>query len=181
MNTAFLRHFAVYTVVFALVGVLVGCSPQYDWRMVSLGDGYVRAMLPAKPHISERELEFESHAITFVLASASVDGVLFTVGYAALPDELQNDVLARERLVHQTQMSLYRNLNIDPPVVMPAEGERFVITGSGHGKALQLEALVWSTRHALIEGIVITAEDALPQAQITEFLRELAPELRPDS
>lgn len=172
------RHLmcAVLLVAFAMLG---GCSPQYDWRMVSVDDGRVRAMLPAKPHTAERELIFEGHALTFILTSASVDDVLFTVGYVNLPDALRADAASRERLVAQTQASLYRNLGVVPPPDMPAAAERFTIDGQGGGSPLRLEAIVWATQDALIEGMVIGAADALPQTQIAEFLRELAPDQRP--
>lgn len=179
MNTVCSTRHLVCAVFLVLSGLLSGCSPQYDWRMVSVDDGRVRAMLPAKPQTAERDLNFEGHALTFILTSASVDEVLFTVGYVDLPDALRTDAAGRERLVEQTQVSLYRNLGVVPPPDMPAAAERFTIDGQGGGAALRLEAMVWTTQDALIEGIVIGAADALPQTQIAEFLRELAPDQRP--
>lgn len=165
----------------ALLVMLAACYPKYDWRQVTVGDGRVRAMLPDKPHTSERDLEFEGHPITFVLTSASVEGILFTIGYAALPPALQEDAAARTRLLQRTQASLYQNLGIDPPARLPAAGERFSVTGTGQGRSLQIEALIWTTHDALIEGMVVGPADALPLAEINEFLRELAPDLRPDT
>lgn len=173
-------------VLLMTLALLSACSPQYDWRMVTLGDGRVRAMLPDKPHTAEREFNFEGHEITFVLTSASVEGVSFTVGYADLPEGLRTDASARERLVRQTQASLYQNLGVTPPASLPAAGEHFTVTapdsGSGqlHAEGLRLEAMIWATSHALIEGIVIGKAGTLPQTQIKEFLRELAPDQRLD-
>lgn len=164
-------------VVLGLFAVLAGCSPRYDWRMVTVGDGRVRAMLPDSPRTAERELEFEGHMITFVLTSASVDNVLFTVGYAALPEALREN--ERQRLLRQTQQSLYQNLGVDPPATLPAAGERFFVTGEGSGTPLRLEGMIWTTADALIEGFVIGAADALPPDEMNEFWRELAPDLQP--
>lgn len=160
-------------------GALAGCSPQYDWRMVSVAEGRVRAMLPAKPASTERELDFEGQGITFVLTSASVDGVLFTVGYAELPETLRTDASGRERLLAQAQASLYRNLGVEPPSDMPDAAEQFSVTGQGRGQALQLEAMAWTTPDALVEGMVIGAAGELPHTQISEFFRELAPDQPP--
>lgn len=181
MNTACMKKLSIWAALLTLLGWLAGCSPQYDWRMVSIGDGRVRAMLPAKPQEAERELEFEGHALTFVLTSASVDGVLFTVGYAELPDALRTDPSARKRLAEQTVASLYRNLGAATPAELPSLGDRFAITGTSQDDetALALEASIWTTPDTLVEGIVIGAVDALPQPEITEFFRELAPDLRP--
>lgn len=168
-------------VALTLCVLLSGCSPRYDWRVVSLGDGQVRAMLPDKPHATERKFVFEGHEITFVLTSASVDDVLFTVGYADLPDTLRNDASARERLVRQTQTSLYQNLGATLPASLPTKGERFTIMDqrAAQTEPLHLEAMIWATQYALIEGIVIGKADAMPKNQINEFLRELAPGQRP--
>lgn len=176
------RAFSTVSVVaLALLVLLAGCSPRYDWRVVTLGDGRVRAMLPDKPQAAERQFEFEGHTFTFVLTSASVDGVLFTVGYADLPESLRNDAQGRERLVRQAQASLYQNLGAVPPAMQPAAGERFTVMDQrdGQPEPLRLEAMVWATEYALIEGIVIGRADALPHDQINEFLRELAPDQRP--
>lgn len=169
-----------YVVALVSCFVMAGCSPRYDWRTVSLGDGRVRAILPDKPRTTERDFEFEGHAITFALTSASVDGVLFTVGYAELPPSLQSDASARERLVRQTQASLYQNLGVAAPAMLPAQGARFVVTGQGQDEPLRLEGLIWATDTVLIEGIVIGAVQGWPENQVNEFLRELAPEQRPE-
>ena len=146
-----------------------------------MGDGQVRAMFPDKPRTSEREFVFEGHAITFSLTSASVNDVLFTVGYASLPGALQQEPSARERLVRQIQTSLYQNLGVQPPIQMPAAASQFVVEGVAAQKSgpLRLEAVVWTTEQALIEGIVLGVSDTLPQDQVNEFLRELAPDQRP--
>lgn len=170
---------AMVVAMVVLLAMLAACSPRYDWRQVSLADGQVRAMFPDKPRTSERELDFEGHALSFSLTSASVNDVLFSVGYAALPQALQDDAAARKRLVRQTLASLYQNLGSTPPAALPADGERFTVLGSGTGKGLRLEAMVWATPQALIEGMVIGQADRLPDAQISEFMRELAPDQRP--
>ncbi len=174
-----LRRFASLLMVGLAVVALAGCYPQYDWRQVAVGNGQVRAMLPAKPHTNERELSFEGHAVTFVLTSASVDGVLFTVGYAAMPSALQGDDAARLRLLQQTQRSLYQNLGVAPPARLPAAGERFGLSGQGQGRTLRIEGMAWVTRDALIEGLVVGPADSMPHDEINEFFRELAPDLRP--
>lgn len=160
---------------------LSGCSPRYDWREVSVADGQVRAMFPDKPQATEREFQFEGQDITFVLTSASVDDVLFTVGYATLPETLQEDVPARERLVREVQRSLHHNLGVEAPAELPQAGERFTVLGQGQSDGLRLEAMIWATPRALIEGIIVGTAETLPQDQVTEFLRELAPGQRPAS
>ncbi len=45
-------NLAVLVAMLVVLIFLSGCSPQYDWRTVTLGDGRVRAMLPDKTDIS---------------------------------------------------------------------------------------------------------------------------------
>lgn len=179
MNRICRSKIVMCTVLLLMSMWLAACSPQYDWRIVSVGDDRVRAMLPAKPQVAERELEFEGNAITLILTSASVDGVLFTLGFAELPDALQKDASGRDRLVRQIQVSLYRNLGVTPPETLPPAGERFAISGHSRGASLRLEGMVWTTSDALIEGMVVGEVHAMQEHEITEFWRELAPGLRP--
>lgn len=162
-----------------LGATLTACSPRHDWRQVSLADGQVRAIFPDKPLTSDRDFDFEGHSITFSLSSVNVDKVLYTVGYAALPEAIQTDGSLRDRLVARTQASLYQNLGLSPPDPAPVAGSRFGIDGMSQGQHLRLQAMVWATPHALIEGVVIGAADEFPQSHADEFFRELAPDLRP--
>lgn len=162
-------------VVLLAMALLAACSPNYDWRQVSLADGQVRAMFPDKPLTTERTLMFENNALEFSLSSVSVGKVMFSVGYAPLPEAFQNDPALRQRLVDQTRASLYQNLGSAPPDTTAKPLGRFVIDGKAQGKPLRLDAMVWATPHALIEGVVIGDADGFPQSQADEFFRELAP------
>lgn len=160
-------------------GMLAACSPQHDWRQATVGAGQVRAIFPDKPQTAERTLDFEGNDLAFSLTSASAGGALYTVGYAELPDALRQDETARERLADQTRASLFRNLGAAPPQVMPAPWQRFVVHGESQGKDLKLDAVVWTTPDALIEGIVVGEASRWNGDQADEFFRELAPALRP--
>lgn len=164
----------------ALVAMLVlaGCSPDYDWRRVSVADGAVVAMLPAKPHEANRDLTFETHEVRFTLASARVGDVMYTVGVARLPGSLQRDASARERFFDQTRASLYRNLGNAPPSQAQAE-QRYVIEGEVNGEPVQAHVMAWMTSKVLIEGIVLGEPGNILPDQTEEFFRELAPDQQP--
>ncbi|HLR13751.1 MAG TPA: hypothetical protein VK104_09080 [Burkholderiaceae bacterium] len=161
-----------------VVLLLAGCSPEYDWRRVSVADGAVVAMLPAKPHEANRDLTFEGHDVRFTLASARVADVMYTVGVASLPSSLQEDEAARQRFFEQTRASLYRNLGQRPP--SPAsEEQRYVISGEVNDEPVQAHVMAWMTSNILVEGIILGEPEKIPLDQAEEFFRELAPDQQP--
>lgn len=153
---------------------LAACSPDYNWRQVSVGDGVATAFFPDKPRTQERTLPFSGHDIVFSLTSATVDDALFTVAHAPLPEALRANQAARREFATAVVRSLYRNLGVQEPEPLPAFGELFVIEGQGPQGPVRLQARVWLTDRSLVEGLVTAARDAFPAAQADEFLQGLS-------
>jgi hypothetical protein len=168
----FTRGVLVIRVVFVwlLVGVLAACSPTYNWREIHIAEGAVTAFFPDRAVTTQRELQYEKHAVEFAMTSASVDGGMFTVAYAALPPDLATDESARAKFVAAVVGSLYRNLGVKEPDAMPALQETFVIEGNSPNGPLRLEAKVWLTDKALVEGLVTAAPHEFPEREAAEFL-----------
>ncbi|HUH60247.1 MAG TPA: hypothetical protein VL001_09225 [Candidimonas sp.] len=153
--------------------LLLGCSPDYNWREVTVANGAASAFFPDRPLTQERTLNFSGHEVVFSLMSASVDGALFAVGYAALPAPLRANRGDASLFAASVMTSLYRNLAAEPPAVLPKLGESFVIEGQSRGTAVRLKATVWLTDGALIEGLVTADQASFPSTQADEFLRNL--------
>ncbi len=162
------------------VMLLAACSPDHDWRRVSVADGAVVAMLPGKPHTDDRELDFEGSSVTFTLASARVNDVMYTVGYAPLPEKVRASSTARDRFVDQIRDSLYRNLGASPPATQNNAQLRYTIEGEAHDTPIQAQVMAWATDDAFIEGIVLGAPEQVSEEHVQEFFRELAPRQQPD-
>lgn len=156
-----------------LSAVLAACSPDYNWREVAVGDGAVAAYFPDKPVTQVRPLDFSGHEIPFGLTSASVNGVLFTVAHAPLPEALRNDKDLRQAFAREVMRSLYRNLGAAEPPDLPPFGEAFMVEGKSGDAAIRLNAKVWLTDTALIEGMVTAEQAAFPEEQAVEFFRGL--------
>lgn len=158
-----------------MLGMLLGCSPEYNWREVAVADGMVRAIFPDKPETAKRVLNFAGNEIEFTLTATTVKGAVFAVGYAPLPEALKNDESARVDMGRTVIASFYQNLGLEAPSELPAFGESFDIAGQDTGKgATRLRAKAWVLPHALVEGIVTARSDAFPDSQATEFLKALA-------
>lgn len=155
------------------LGMLAGCSPDYNWRDVAVADGAVKAAFPDTPEIRTRKLLFSGHEIDFTLTVAKVNGALFAVGYGALPEPLRSDAAARDEMGKEAIRSLYRNSGVDEPGTLPGLGTRFVVTGQSPKGPVTTQATVWAPPHALIEAIVTADSAAFPKQQADDFLRSV--------
>lgn len=149
--------------------VLSGCSPQFDWRVVSVGDGVVTGVLPDRPRTESRQVEIGGQTIELSMTMAEAGDVLFALGHAPLPDELLVDRAAARVLGNSLIASFYRNLNLAPPDPLPALGERFVVEGAGPDGPMRIEAVVGLGRNAMIEAVVMATQQAFARAPVQDF------------
>lgn len=77
------RRLSVLSLVCA---VLAACSPSLDWREVRGSDTPYVVLLPAKPSTHARTVRFGGTEATMTMTAAEVDGAVFAVGSATLPD-----------------------------------------------------------------------------------------------
>ncbi|WP_199748508.1 hypothetical protein [Candidimonas sp. SYP-B2681] len=153
-----------------LSGLLLACTPSYNWREISVAGGAVHAFFPDRPITQERPLNFSGHEIRFGLTTASVDDVVFAVAYAPLPEALRSDPAKAQEFVSAVVTSLYRNVGATVPAKLPESGEAFAIDGRSGQSDIRMRARVWLTSHALVEAIVTADQATFPQAEADEFL-----------
>lgn len=161
--------------VFLLSCLLAACSPQYNWRSVSVGDGAVTAFFPDKPQSEVRSMSFDGHELSFSMTSVAVGDTLFAVAYAPLPEAMRNDTDLRQRFAHSVMVSLYENFGQAVPEGLPAFGKRFIVEGTPQNEPVRLQASVWLTEHMLAEGLIMGPVSAFPQAEADEFLQGIKP------
>lgn len=154
----------------ALSVPLAGCSPDYNWRTVSLAGGEVSSILPDKPITKSRTLDFAGHNVTLTFLLAEVNGTLFAVGVAPLPDALRADAALRTEMGRQVIESFYRGLRLPVPKVLPGFGESFALKGPDTNKQTELHATVWVTPQALVEAMVTADAARFPAQEATRFL-----------
>lgn len=156
-----------------LSGLMLACTPSYNWREVTVADGAVKGFFPDKPVTQTRPLHYAGHQLNFSLTTATVDGALFAVGYAPLPETLRNAPEAARVFALSVMAGLYQNLGVPPPAQLPELGTPFVIDGRAQQGTMRMRVTVWLTSHALIEGIVTADQALFPEQQANEFLRGL--------
>lgn len=157
-------------VVMAFAGFLAGCSPDYNWREVTLADGLVMAAFPDKPRVQTKTLPFEGHALEFSLTGTVLNDAVFAVGHAPLPPAIGQDAGLRERVYQQTLLSFYGNFGVQPPNPLPRPGQQFDIAGQGPGGPLRLQGVVWVHASSITEALVTAPADRFPTEPATQFL-----------
>lgn len=153
--------------------MLLGCSPDYNWRTVALGAGEVSAYFPDKPLEQQRNLNFADQELIFSLTSATVADAVFAVGYATLPAALRDDAAARQALMAAAIRSLYQNMGQAAPDELPISGQHFQVDGQVPSGPVRLRATVWLTQDALVEGLVSARTSDFPSGQADEFFSTL--------
>ncbi|WJJ94348.1 hypothetical protein [Neopusillimonas aromaticivorans] len=156
-----------------LMVLLAACSPDYNWREVSLADGQVVAIFPDKPREQTKTLPFAGHDIPFTLSGTVLNDTVFAVGHAPLPPEVGQDAEQRTLMYRQIVQSFYGNFGLTPPEALPEPGTRFSIEGQGPKGLLRLEGVVWMHSGSVTEGLVTAPAGSFPQAQADEFLRAI--------
>lgn len=152
---------------------LAGCSPDFDWRVASAGDGVVTGVLPARPHTETRTIEFDGQSLDLSLTMAEANDVLFVLGHAVLPEALQGDRQAARVLANEVVLSFYRNLGVPLPDPLPALGTRFVVTGQEQSGSVRIEAFVGLSGDSLVEAVVMGKQQAVDRAPVGDFWNAL--------
>ena len=153
--------------------LLMGCSPDYNWRTVSIADGIVQAVFPQKPQTETRSFRFAGMDMDFSLTGVSVKGATFAVIYAPLPEAAREDAGLRAQLGNTVIASFYRNSGLSVPQALPALGQRFEVAGEDAQGPTRLMAAVWLLPDALIEGVVTSSAKTFPDAEAREFFEGL--------
>lgn len=160
-----LRLFGIMLCVLALTG----CSPDFDWRVVSVGDGMVTGVLPARPHTQTRAINFDGQSLNLSITMAEANEVLFALGHAVLPEALQGNRQAARALAAEMMASFYRNLEVPPPDPLPALGSRFIVDGRGPDGSIRIEALVGLSGNSLVEAVVMGKQQMFDRAPVQDF------------
>ena len=83
---------------------LAGCTPEYNWRELSVADDRAVVLFPSRVQTEQRTIRVEGVELVFSLTSAAVDQSVFSVGYAPLSPTL--DAAQTERLVRAFAVAL---------------------------------------------------------------------------
>ena len=71
------------------VVALAACSPKFNWRDYNSPDAPFQVMFPDKPSTHTRPVNLNGLQLNMTMTAAEVDGTVFAVGTAEVPDAAQ--------------------------------------------------------------------------------------------
>jgi hypothetical protein len=160
-----------------LIGVvLAGCSPTYNWRIVTdESDGYA-IDLPAKPTLDERPINLAGASMPMHMRAAHVAGAVFAVGTIVLPSD---DPQLQRAVLDDLRTGLARNLGAAAdarPVQVPlteggeVPGLEIVVSGAVGAERAHKVLHAWiAARGRRVYQVVIAADKAPPREQSDQF------------
>ena len=149
--------------------LVAACSPTFDWRPVAFGAQGAAGVLPDTPQSQTRPVPFDDQTLELTMQSAEVDGILFALGSAPLPEGWGDDAAQRQRLAHWALEALYRNVGAEPPDPQADPEQRVSFQGRGPKGEVQVEAQVKVTAHEWLEAVVIAAPDDQARVPVDDF------------
>lgn len=150
--------------------ILTACYPTYNWRELPVADGLATLAFPAKVETAKREIELSGMPVTFVLTSADVNDVVFSIGWAQMP--LQSTAEQRQA----AQRALVDSLAGSIGQAVPAsayEAEVFRLDTTGQGRSLAVVARVLVHYDIVMRVVATGPPDVLTDELANEFMRSL--------
>jgi len=86
-------------------GALAACSPKFDWRDFRSTDAPYTIMLPGKAATHTRAVNLDGQEVKMTMSAAEVDGTMFAVGTAELPDAAK-----AAQAVQAMKLAMVRNI-----------------------------------------------------------------------
>lgn len=134
------RLLRIILTALVIPGILVACTPQYNWRQIrGEAPGYI-ALLPAKPAAFTRHISLGEHQLAMAMTAAETDNTTFAIGTLSLPPPWQADTV-----IPLMAQSLADNIagkakpaELPKPATHDYASTDMVIIGMRHGQPTQL-------------------------------------------
>ena len=149
---------------------LVGCTPDYNWRELTVADDRAVVAFPSRVQTEQRPIRVDGLDLVFSLTSAAVDQSVFSVGYSPLSADL--DAAQTERLVRAFATALAARMG-QPLAPQALSGEVFELESVVGGHAARLMGRVLIHRGVLLQVVVSGPQKSLSKENATEFMRSL--------
>ena len=158
------------------VGSLVACSPSHNWRTWSAGGAPVQAMIPCKPDVAQREVNFGGANTELHLHSCDNQGLRFALAWVAVPATVD-----AQQLMAQWQKASAQSLQSEQaPQAMDLSAVRgathtawWSMQGRDHrGQAVQSQAVYFTDGQRVYQAAVYGPPwDEAPVAPFWEGLK----------
>src|SRR5471032_187354 len=153
-----------------LAAALSACSPQYDWRDYRSTDAPYAVLFPGKPASQTRSIQLDTLSVNMTMTAAEVDGVIFAVGSAQLPDAAQGPAA-----IAAMQTALVNNIGATvTSSKSSADGKQATLDveakGSQNGEAMRLIGHFIARDQRIYQVIVMGRDRHIVQDQVETYL-----------
>lgn len=153
---------------FLIALLVLACSPELDWRVLTSAEGGFTALIPAKPRYEARTLGGD-RAVTMHLWSARAANCVFGIGYADHP-------AVNTAILDGTRDALAKNIGgrvlEEKPLLHKGLPGREFVAESG---TMRLRAHLLVARNRLYQLAVLGERDAVAAADVELFLSSFRP------
>ena len=152
-----LELFRSISAVFVLATflLLLGCSPQLDWRTVQSPQERYTALFPGKPEKLERKIPYQGQEFSQTLEAVKIDDDIYSISTIqlqsqqtslapSLMEQLQSNLLDRAKASGGTVESLDTTYQVGKRQRLPSKD--YFITLKSNGNASQWMRVRWINR-----------------------------------
>jgi hypothetical protein len=158
------------TLALVMAAALSACSPKYDWRDYRSNDAPYAVLFPGKPASQTRSIKLDQLDVSMTMTAAEIDGVIFAVGSAQLPDAAQAPAA-----VEAMKTALVKNIgatitsskaaSAGPQTMLDVEA-----SGSQNGEAMRLIGRFIAKDKRIYQVIVMGRSKNIEQETVETYL-----------
>lgn len=163
----------------AIVLLLSGCSPTYDWREVQGTDAPYTVMLPAKPATYSRAVNLNGMQVTMTMTAARVKNASFAVGSAPLSDPKMAPAA-----LQAMKTAMVKNIGgtVKKESLVPAEAHSAesiqieasgLLSSGGANQPVMLIARFMAKGDRIYQAVALGPEHDLPSEEVDMFFSSL--------
>lgn len=150
-----------------LATAVCACSPKFDWRDYRATDATYSVLFPGKPATHTRTVNLDGREAAMTMTAAEVDGTVFAVGSAVLPDAAQAEVAAQSMRTAMVR-------NIAGTVTSQArheDGVEIQAHGASSGRPMRLHGRFLARDTRAYQVIVLGPDNAVDAENVDTFMR----------
>jgi hypothetical protein len=152
---------------------LSACSPEYNWREIHGEQAPFTVLLPAKPSRHAQQVDLDGLRLTMSMTAAEVNGLMFAVGSAELPDPAQTG-----HALNAMKTAMLRNIGADAASEKPVAGMAAVdvdANGKRGGRQLRLVGRFAARGQRVYQAVIIGPPSEITPEIIETFLSSFKP------
>jgi len=163
-------------------GLLIACSPVFDWRDVLPEQAPFAIALPGKPAEMSRNIHLDGDPVTMQMVGARAGGLVFTAAWARVnsPDDQQSRVqktlaAMQTGMINNISGQIVKQETRNLPLLGPQGAKAgllpavFVdVSGQARGQDVQMQAMFAAVGDDVMQFVVL-GESFSPEAATTFF------------